>query len=324
MGQAGFISVAKYDGHIISYEYKEGFEDIEQIKPISGDSIFNIASLSKQFTAFAILILEEQRKLSLNDSVLKYLPELGEYARDITLQHLIYHTSGLKDYLELALNRGVSYTDDLFVEDILEDIYRQDTKEFKAGTQFQYSNTGYFLLAQVVEKVSKKKFSEFLNEYVFLPLRMFSTSVVDAYPTNRKSVIGYKQIEDDKYEVSVSPWKNIGDSGVYSSVNDLLKWGEKFNSCIVGTKQIINKMLSVLPNEQLNGNLIIDYEPYAFGLGQEHFMGEKLYDHSGAWLGIATHFMRFVDIHLTVIVLSNNEDLDVESIAYKIAAQVLK
>ncbi|MCF8998133.1 serine hydrolase domain-containing protein [Acinetobacter nectaris] len=124
MGQAGLISVAKYDGHIISYGYKEGFEDIKQIRPISG-KYFNIASLSKQFTAFAILTLEEQRKISLSDSVLKYLPELGEYARDITLQHLIYHTSGLKDYLELALNRGVSYTDDLSVEGILEDIYRQ-------------------------------------------------------------------------------------------------------------------------------------------------------------------------------------------------------
>lgn len=323
MNKPGFIAVAKYD-NTIAYEIKSGVERLGKKDDISVNSVFNIASLSKQFTAFAILLLEFNGQIGLDDSVLKYLPKLGQYAKDITIRHLIYHTSGLKDYLEIVKSRGIGYTSHLSIAEILEDIYCQTTKDFETGTKFQYSNTGYFLLGQIIEKVSELKLSKFLKQYIFMPLNMSNTYVAGDNTVSTYSVMGYKQKNNfNSYEISQSPWANIGDSGIYSSAADLLKWGENFSECIIGTKKIIERMLSILPNTQESGYPILNYQPYAFGLGLEYFMGERLYDHGGSWLGVESYFMRFVDAQLTVVVLSNLEGLNVEKIAYDLAGKVL-
>ncbi|SIS15262.1 Beta-lactamase [Peribacillus simplex] len=156
----GFAFCAQYDNQD-AIKGAVGVMDINSTEPITTKTIFNLASISKQFTAFSILLLEEENKLSLEDSIRKYVPQLSEYADIVTIRHLLHHTGGLFDYMDLAEEVGISFRDKLTVDQALSLLEKKTSAKFEVGTAFEYSNTGYFLLSQVIEKASGMTQSEF-------------------------------------------------------------------------------------------------------------------------------------------------------------------
>ncbi|HEJ9626605.1 MULTISPECIES: serine hydrolase domain-containing protein [Proteus] len=317
----GIIIQARFDDGVI-YQAQKGLANISKNQLIDENSVFNLASVSKQFTAFSILLLAKDGKLSLDDSILIYLPELGDYAKAITINDLVSHTSGLIDYMELAFERGVSYTTQLTPEESFADIVKQTETYYPIGSKFEYNNTGYFLLSQIIERVTQQPFSVFAQERIFAPLQMNDTFIVEEYPTINPIVSGYAENEQGNYELSESPWTHTGDGAVHSSVNDLMKWGENFSTAKVGGAELIAKMTQPFPNSTCEGKPIIDYEAYGFGLFINHTLGEISFEHSGGWMGTSTYFMRFPQSKLTITVLSNRENYDIDLLAAK-AAKIL-
>ncbi|MEK4741960.1 MULTISPECIES: serine hydrolase domain-containing protein [unclassified Bacillus (in: firmicutes)] len=319
----GFAYIASFDSGI-TYKGAVGLASIEGNLPINTKIIFNIASVSKQFTAFSILLLEQEGKLSLDDSIVKFVPSIGAYAEPITLRHLIHHTGGLVDYMELAEAANIKYTDTLTVEESLEHLKNHQIARFPVGTKFEYSNTGYFLLSQVIEKVSGKSLRQFKKERIFDPLNMRATTIVDYYPTTISIASGYSKNEQGTYKIYESPWEHTGDGAVHTTVEDLVKWGENLTTGIVGGKGLVKRMSEIGPKISPTGEMIIDNEDYAFGLRVAESFNCRYLEHSGGWAGYRSHFMRFPEKYLSVAVLSNYDEFDSKKYANEIAAIVLE
>ncbi|MCL1699437.1 serine hydrolase domain-containing protein [Lysinibacillus sp. Bpr_S20] len=316
--EPGCAYIASFDDGV-TYKGAIGLDSIEKKLPITTKTVFNLASVSKHFTAFSILLLEQEGKLRLDDSILKYIPTLGGYAESVTLRHLIHHTGGLVDYMELAEKSGISDKEKLTAEQSLEHLASHQIADFPAGTKFEYSNTGYFLLSLVVEIASGKSLREFSKERIFGPLNMNDTTIVDIYPTNIPIARGYTKNEQGEFEIYESPWEHTGDGAVHTNVEDLVKWGQNFATGVVGGKELVKRMGEVGPKTSSTGELIIDNEAYAFGLSKNKNFDSSYLEHSGLWAGYHSHFMRFLEERLTIAVLSNYEDFDNEEYAIKIA-----
>lgn len=319
----GFAYIASFDSGV-TYKGAVGLTSIEGNLPITTKNVFNIASVSKQFTAFSILLLEQEGKLNLDDSIVKFVPSIGAYAEPVTLRHLIHHTGGLVDYMELAEAANIKYTDTLTVEESLEHLKSHQIARFPVGTKFEYSNTGYFLLSQVIEKVSGKSLRQFKKERIFDPLNMRATTIVDYYPTTISIASGYSKNEQGTYKIYESPWEHTGDGAVHTTVEDLIKWGENLTIGTVGGKDLVKRMSEIGPEISPTGESIIDNEDYAFGLRVAEGFNCRYLEHSGSWAGYRSHFMRFPKEYLSVAVLSNYDEFDSKKYANKIAGIVLE
>lgn len=322
LDQPGYAYIASFDDGA-TYKGAVGLESIEKNLPITTKTIFNIASVSKQFTAFAILLLEQEGKLSLDDSIIKYIPSLGAHAEPVTLRHLIHHTGGLADYMELAIKEGFTDKEKLTAQKSLEHLENHQLADFSVGTKFEYSNTGYFLLSLVVEKVSGKSLREFSKERIFEPLKMNDTTIVDSYPTNISIARGYLKMKQGAFKIYESPWEHTGDGAVHTSVEDLIKWGQNFATGSVGGKELVNRMGEIGPKTTPTGENIVDNEEYAFGLSIGKDFDSHYLEHSGGWAGYQSQFIRFPEERLTIVVLSNYEESEPTKFAYKIAETVL-
>ncbi|HFK1464504.1 MULTISPECIES: serine hydrolase domain-containing protein [Bacillus] len=319
----GFAYIASFDSGV-TYKGAVGLASIEENLPITTKSIFNIASVSKQFTAFSILLLEQEGRLSLDDSIVKFVPFIGTYAEPVTLKHLIHHTSGLVDYMALAEAANIKFTDSLTVEESLNHLNSHQIARFAAGTKFEYSNTGYFLLSQVVEKVSGKSLRQFTKDRIFDPLNMRDTTIIDYYPTTVPITSGYSKNEQGTYKIYESPWEHTGDGAVHATVEDLVKWGENLTTGTVGGKELVKRMSEIGPKISPTGKTIIDNEDYAFGLRLAEDFNCRYLEHSGSWAGYRSHFMRFPQEYLSVVVLSNYDGFDSKKYANEIAEIVLE
>lgn len=319
----GFAYIASFDSGV-TYKGAIGLASIEKNQPITTKTIFNIASVSKQLTTFSILLLEQERKLSLDDSIVKFVPSIGAHAEPVTLKHLIHHTGGLVDYMELAEAANIKYTDTLTVKESLEHLKSHQITKFPVGTKFEYSNTGYFLLSLVVEKVSGKSLRQFAKERIFDPLHMKDTTIVDCYPTTISIASGYSRNEQGTYKIYESPWEHTGDGAVHTTVEDLVKWGENLTTGTVGGKNLVKRMSEIGPKISSTGDTIIDNEDYAFGLRLVEGFNCRYLEHSGSWAGYRSHFMRFPKEYLSVVVLSNYDEFDSKKYANEIAGIVLE
>ncbi|MBJ8077531.1 serine hydrolase [Bacillus cereus group sp. N12] len=319
----GFSYIASFDSGV-TYKGAVGLASIEKNLPITTKTVFNIASVSKQFTAFSILLLEQERKLSLDDSIVKFVPSIGAYAEPVTLRHLIHHTGGLVDYMELAQAENIKFTDILTVEESLKHLKNHQIARFPVGTKFEYSNTGYFLLSLVVEKVSRRSLRQFAKERIFDPLHMKDTTIVDYYPTTISIARGYSKNEQGAYKIYESPWEHTGDGAVHTNVEDLVRWGENLTTGTVGGKNLVKRMSGIGPKISPTGESIIDNEDYAYGLRLAEGFNYRYLEHSGSWAGYRSHFMRFPKEYLSVVVLSNYDGFDSKEYANKIAEIVLE
>lgn len=291
-----------------------GMANLEHQVPVTPSTIFDIASVSKQFTGMAISMLVEEGSISLNDDIRKYIPELPDFGHTITISHLLHHTSGIRDWPGTLALAGWRMDDVITFEQILRMAFHQQGLNFEPGSEYSYSNTGYNLLAEVVQRVSGKSFREWTNTHIFKPLGMDSTHFHDEYSeVVPGKAYGYVRDEGGKYQAVSNGLTALGSSSLYASINDLARWVMNFEDHQVGGKAVWERMLQqgVLNNgEQIS---------YAFGLDVGEYRGLKTVNHSGGWAAFSTFLLHFPDQRFSVVVLMNHSPSDPAAASYRIA-----
>jgi len=301
------------DGKVL-YSHGYGLADVEHSVPITPTTVFHIASVSKQFTAFAIYLLATEGKLSIDDDVRKYLPELHDFHRTITIRNLLNHTSGLRDQWTLLTMAGWRLADRITEQDILSLVWRQRELNFPPGEEQIYSNTGYTLLALIAERVSGQSLREFTRERIFVPLGMQHTHFQDHYgDLVQNRAYSYERQPDGGYRYVALSYSTVGPSSLFTTVEDLARWDENFYTGEVGGKALLEQMQ--LPGK-LNGGRQTDY---AAGLVIGKYRGLETVEHGGADAGFRAELLRFPDAHFSVITLCNAGDADASDLAYRVA-----
>ena len=290
-----------------------GMSNLENDISINENTIFNLASVSKQFTAFAIVLLEEEGKLSLEDDVHKYIPELYDYGEKITLKQLANHTSGIRSHLQLLGLKGYISDNVITKQDALQIIFSQRELNFKPGEKYGYSNSGYVLLAEIVERVSGMSFPEFLKKRVFEPLQMNNTFVMDDYHKVIKNKAASYEIENGNYVNAPSNYSYYGSTGIYTSITDFSKWVLNFFNPKVGSDKLFKKMTTetFLNNGQTTG--------YGLGLRVGTYNGHTYINHSGGDAGYVAFMGLFPQHKAAVFLLSNNNTVNAEGKALEVA-----
>jgi CubicO group peptidase (beta-lactamase class C family) len=306
------------DGQVV-YSRGYGMADLERSVPLGPHSVFDIASTSKQFTACCVLLLANEGRLSLDDDVRTYFPQLPDYGRPITVRHLVHHTSGIRDYLELMRMAGMSWEYDYYEEEVLALLARQKALNFAPGEEHLYSNTGYFLLGEIVRRVSGQALGQFAQERIFRPLGMASTCLYDDFTRIvPRRAVGYALKPQGGYGLAMSKLDLVGDGGVLTTVEDLALWERNFyDNRLGGGAGLIQQMLTV---GTLNSGKTLDY---AFGLVVGKHRGRPMISHSGGWVGYSAELVRFPEQRLAVACLSNVADTDCTSLALRVAGLYL-
>ena len=325
----GLAAILIRDGRI-GYRRTFGFADLDARTRITSDTQFLTASITKQFTAMAIMILAERHKLQIDDPLSKFCPEFPAYAREITLRNLLTHTSGIAEYDDLL---GVTNYDTYFRSsmgppaahewtslEILQFLSRQQKLRFPPGEKFEYSSSGYVILAQIIERVTGQRYAEFLKENIFDPLDMRDTLVVDERKQKvPRLALGYAKRDGRWQDVTYSPENSVyGEDGIYSTVNDLYKWDQ----ALYGDRLVSRAMLEMAftPGRTRDGNeisadILSRPSSYGFGWSISSIRGEKTVEHSGGWSGYGTHILRLPARRMSAIVLMNSQNDDAPIIA---------
>ncbi len=303
-------------GEII-YENGYGMANLEYGVPITPETIFHVASVSKQFTAMAIELLVNDGLVSWDDDIRDYVPEVPDLGHTITLRHLVHHVSGFRDQWSLLLLAGWRWESDVVRQrDVLDVVSRQAALNFPPGTRYLYSNTGYTLLAVVVERVSGQTLREFSKERIFVPLGMDNTHFQDdhrrivpnrawAYEPNEDGLFGLRN--------SIPVFDVVGASSLFTTVRDLAAWDRNFYSALVGGQEAVDRMHESF--ELSNGETI----PYKHGLITGDFLGLRTVSHGGSDAGYRSQFMRFPDQDFSVAVLCNISSANPDAFARQVA-----
>jgi CubicO group peptidase (beta-lactamase class C family) len=305
------------DGRI-AYERGYGMADLEHEVPIAPDSVFYVGSLSKQFTAMAAALAMQQGKLALDDGVRKYLPELPVYADAIKIRHLIHHTSGLRDYntlLSIAGRRGDEVYDN---PTVLRITARQKALNFQPGEDYLYSNTGYTLLATIVERATATPFAAFADANIFKPLGMTGTHYhVDASRLVKGRAMAYARGAGGAFQLDTPSNERAGAGGVYTNIRDLVRWDENFYDARIGGKRVIERLHTTEP---LN-----DGKPstYAWGLQIGSYRGLPIVEHGGSLGGYRAHLLRFPTEHTSIAILCNLGSIAPSGLSRQVASAVL-
>ena len=306
------VAIVRESGVI--YERGYGTANLEYDIPITTTTIFDIASVSKQFAAFAIATLSHEGKLSLDDDIRTYLTDVPDFGNTITIRHLLHHTSGLRDWVQSLVIAGDMMDDVISFKHILKMARHQKALNFEPGAAFLYSNTGYNLLAEIVETVTGDSFREWTDIHIFKPLGMTNSHFHDDYEMILKNrAYSYQVDEKGGYKHAVNNTTALGSSSLYSTVEDLAKWILNFEDTRIGEQTVIEQMHQ---RGVLNDGEQIDY---AFGLNIGEYRGLKTVGHSGSWRGFRSHLMRFPDQKFGVVILCNLDTFNPLSLAEKVA-----
>jgi CubicO group peptidase (beta-lactamase class C family) len=287
------------NGHVV-YERGYGMANLETGTPITPASIFHVASVSKQFTAMAIMLLARDGKLSIDDNIRKYLPEIRDYGTPITIRHLLTHTSGLRDQWELlSLARGRFEENRITEADVMDIVPRQTALNFTPGAEYVYSNTGFTLLGVIVKRVSGKSLRDFADERIFKPLAMTNTHFHDDYTMLVPGRTSAYAPRAGGWRVSIPNYDTYGATSLFTTVGDLLKWEANLDNPVVGDRALIARMEMPTP---LTGG---DTSNYGFGLTIDRYRGARIVGHGGADAGYRSDVARFPDLGLATVVLCN-------------------
>ncbi len=301
------------DGEII-YKRGYGMANLEYDIPIAPTTIFDIASVSKQFAGFAIATLLHEGKLSLDDDIRMHLPDVPDFGEKITIRHLVHHTSGLRDWVQALVIAGGEMDDVISFKHILKMVRRQKELNFEPGTAFLYSNTGYNLLAEIVETTTGDSFREWTDANIFKPLAMTNTHFHDDHEMIvRNRAYSYLSVKDDRFKNAVNNLTALGSSSLYSTVEDLAKWILNFDDARIDGQVVVEQMhqRGVLNNgEQIS---------YAFGLDIGEYRALKTVGHGGSWRGFRSHLIRFPVQKFGVVILCNLDTFNPLNLAKKIA-----
>jgi CubicO group peptidase (beta-lactamase class C family) len=307
------------DGRIV-YKHGYGMADLNDDVPNTPATVFHVASMSKQFTAASIVLLAQQGKLTLDDDVRKYIPELPDFGQRITIRHLVYHTSGLRDQWELLGLAGWRYSLDLITDDdVMSVMTRQKDLNFKPGDKHVYCNTGYTLMGLIVKRVSGMSLREFTTKNIFEPLGMTHTHFRDDHAEIIKhDALGYEQEGKDKpFRMSLTNFDTAGATSLHTTVEDLLLWDENFYHPRVGGQAFLEQMLE---RGKLNSGEQLDY---AFGLVVGKYKGLPTVDHGGADAGYRSDLTRFPEQHFSAAVLCNSAETSPSGLVRQVADIVL-
>jgi CubicO group peptidase (beta-lactamase class C family) len=308
----GCVCAVIKDGKII-YAQGYGMADLEHHVPLTPDSVFYIASTSKQFTAASIALLSLDGKISLADDIHKYFPELHDYGHPVTVDELVHHTSGIRDYFALLNLSGWRDGDHLDNERVIGLLARQRELNFEPGTRFLYSNSNYVLLADLVRRASGQALPEFAAERIFRPLGMKDSRIEgDSREIVPNRVVSYAPNKAG-YLQFPKTIESYGDGNVLTTVGDLARWDENFYSGKVGGPPLLGLILT---RGVLAGGKPIDY---AFGLEHGAYRGLSIISHGGAYMGFRTELLRFPDQHFSVAVLCNLASMDPDRLARRVA-----
>jgi CubicO group peptidase (beta-lactamase class C family) len=307
------LSVMK-DGRII-YKHGYGMANLDHDVTITPSTVFHVASMSKQFAAASIVLLAQQGKLSLDDDVRKFIPELPDFGSRITIRHLIHHTSGLRDQWNLLELAGWRYSLDLITdEDVMSVVARQKDLNFRPGEKHVYCNTGYTLMAIIVKRVSDMSFREFTTKNIFEPLGMMKTHFRDDHAEIVKNnAYGYEPEKGGSFRLSNTNFDTAGATSLHTTVEDLALWDENFYHPRVGGVSFLEQMLQ---RGRLDNGETLDY---AFGLVLGKYKGLRTVDHAGGDAGYRSDMTRFPDQHFSAAVLCNSADTSPTSLVRKVA-----
>ncbi len=291
-----------------------GMADLERDVRNTPETIFESGSVAKQFTAMAVQLLAHDGKLSIDDPVRKYVPELPDYGKPLTIRHMLSHTSGLRDWGSVESIAGWPRTTREYTHaHVLEIVSRQRSLNFDPGTKWSYSNTGFNLAAVIVSRVSGMPFAEFSKHRIFAPLGLTHTSWRDDHTRIvRGRAIAYS-LDNGEYHIEM-PFENVhGNGGLMTTVGDLLIWNENFVTPKVGNPKLIAEMTNV--------GHFNDGKPLAYGLGlfvEDHRGAHNVY-HSGSTAGYRAHLNRFPEIRTSVAVLCNGSNGDASRSANRVS-----
>jgi CubicO group peptidase (beta-lactamase class C family) len=308
------------------FRHGYGVTDLRTKQPIDGQTNFRLASFTKQFTATCIMLLARDGKLHYDDHLTDFFPDFPAYGKTITVRNLLNHTSGLEDYEELMMkqrpNTPPENVPQILDAGVLKLLERQTATKFPPGSKWEYSNSGYAVLAMIVEKVSGKPFGQFLQERIFTPLKMTNTL---AYEKGKNEVAhrayGHTKTDNHWQETDQSSTSAVlGDGGIYSSIDDLEKWDRSLRLHTLLTAAEMKPALT--PVQPVDGRAILDGgKPinYGFGWFLSPYREHERMSHDGDTIGFRTTIQRFPDDELTIIVLANRADADPQDLALKVA-----
>jgi CubicO group peptidase (beta-lactamase class C family) len=306
------VGVSK-GGHL-EFSKAYGLANLENSKLNSLDTVFEAGSVSKQFTAMAILMLARDGKLSLDDPARKYIPEMPDYGEPVTIREMLSHTSGLRDWGDIATiegwPRGTRVYDDA---DLLKIISKQKELNFAPGTRWSYTNTGYNLSEIIVSRVSGMSLAEFSRQRIFLPLGMVHTSWRDDYTRIVPGrAVAYAQ-KSDGFHTDM-PFENIyGNGGLLTTVGDLLKWNQHLSSPDAADSELVENLQR---NYRLNSGRPTDY---GYGLFIREFNGAPEFSHTGSTAGYTSLLARYPSQALSIAILCNVSDVNAWEYGHAIA-----
>jgi CubicO group peptidase (beta-lactamase class C family) len=301
--QPGAAVMVIRDGRIV-HQAGYGYADLANRVPITPDSAFNLASVSKQFTAMAIMILAASNALDYDDLVSRYLPQLAPY-EGLTVRHLLTHSGGLPEYYDVIdTTSGMPGN-----ADALALLGEMASSNFAAGERFEYSNPGYDMLAPLVEAVSGMDFASFMSERVFVPAGMQHSLIHDhTLPIVPGRAFGYEP-EGDGYSLNDDDPLNgiVGSGSMYSTLNDFFRWDQVLYGETLVSRDALDEAFAPA---RLNNGKPVDY---GFGWRLDEYEGRRRVRHGGSWVGFRTHIARYPDERFTIVILANRADVEPET-----------
>jgi len=307
------IGIVRNDSLIYAKSY--GMANLENSVPITTQTIFEMGSVSKQFTAYTIMLLAQQGKLSIDDDIHKYLSWIPDFEKKITVSNLLYHTSGIRDYDYLLNIVGTAPEDLITREHIIKVLSKQQSLNFDPGGQYMYSNSGYFLLGEIVRSVTGKSLRRFTDSAVFKPLGMNNTHFHDDY-TEVVPNRAYPYMQADKMGIVNS--SAVGAKGLFTNIDDMSKWAIDFLNNKSDRHLIIEQMMQSgkLNNGKETG--------VGSGLQTDEFSGLKVYFHPGRYNGYSNLVAYIPQTKMAFFIFSNMGNIDVFDKTYEVAGLFIK
>lgn len=315
---AGYSLLIKRRNKIVLKKYC-GLANTKTNTRITSKTNFRLASNTKPFTAMGIMILKERGLLSFDDTISSFIPDFPSYGENVTIRQLMTHTSGVPDH-EKPLYKQLHKKNEPTIYDSLEVLKQEKKTLFIPGSTYTYSNSGYVLLALIIEKISQQKYADFLKKNIFMPLKMTATVVLDeTKPIISNRALGYKKIDKSYKLFDYDPLNYIiGDEGIYSNPYDLLKWKEAWFSEKLVCKKLLEESLTpqLLPNGKINA--------CGFSWFISEYKGRKIIYHDGEWVGFTNIMLMYPEKDITVIFLSNTNNFITEDSRLSIALNLLE
>jgi CubicO group peptidase (beta-lactamase class C family) len=285
-----------------------GVADTSSGNPITTRTVFDIASVSKQFTATALLLLVDAGGLALNDPLSRYVPELPTWASTVTVGQLMHHTSGIPEYVGLLEAQGFQLADRTTEDQALQSLVGVPKLEFQPGSQFEYSNSNYLLLGEIVHRVAREPLPRFLSERIFQPLGLLM--VLDPTGPIPDKAVAYEN-GSEGYRATKSDWEQVGDGGIQTTPTQLVYWADNYRTGRVGGSDLLDAQLTGAVSTEPGGA-----DRYGAGI---YLLGNGTLDHDGAWGGFVTAFRVSKDRTTSLAISCNTDKQDPEALADDLA-----